>query len=341
MAIISSIPGLEVWVNVDGKPAAEYDDPNNEVQGMDHDHFDVPPGHDSQPPCVIKYIEVKHGAPFSFHYLGKSSVTKSGQAVRSKYWIDGAKVIADYETQHDAVRRAPVTTIRAGYSGNRTDGYQRYSFIFSPLEIAETGQVSTKDAKVVKDCGILRVVFFHTGKKHMSSVAEYDIRRDDGDGGDSRSHSTVAEKALKGKAVDCKTTYIPSTAPTRRSVKLYSDHYIDARKRPFAVFEFRYRSKEGLIKEGIIPRPGVKEEIENMTDAEVRQRLAELMEEQNQRSLGRVKREDSLEVTSGRKTENSGRIKREAPSMAEDEFLVRYKTRRLDNGRVAVDLTDD
>lgn len=135
MAVLSSFPGLEVWINVDGKPAAEYDDPDNEVQAMDLDAFDVPPGYDSHPPCIIKYIKVKHGVPFSFHHLGKSSVTRSGQGVFVKFSIDGAKTRAVSDNKHATMRGAPVTSVSAGYSGNRTDGYHQHSFSFSPLEI--------------------------------------------------------------------------------------------------------------------------------------------------------------------------------------------------------------
>ncbi|KAH6651321.1 hypothetical protein F5144DRAFT_589563 [Chaetomium tenue] len=139
MAILNSIPGLEVWINVDGEPATEYDDPNNEAEGMGLQEFDVPPDHGPEPPYIIN---------------------------REK---------------------------AAG-----TD-------------------------------------------EHF----EHDIRPHSGNGGHTGA-PIVAEKVVKrGNAVDCKTA------------------------RPFAVFEFRYRSREGLIKEGIIPHSSPKDEIENTRDAKV------------------------------------------------------------------------
>lgn len=54
-----------------------------------------------------------------------------------------------------------------------------------------------------------------------------------------------------------------------------------------------------------------------------------------------VKQEDFVEITSVRKAENGRGVKREAPATTEDEFQTRYKTRRLENGRVEIDLTDD
>lgn len=132
MAILDSIPGLEVWVNVDGEPATEYDDPNDEAQGMGLSEFDVLPDHGPEPPYIIKYIEAKHGAPFSFHYLGTSSVQKPGQSILPRYWIDGTKILMEFETQHDPQRGALVTTTR--YSCDPTDGYHRRSFSFSQFK---------------------------------------------------------------------------------------------------------------------------------------------------------------------------------------------------------------
>ena len=222
MAIISSIPGLEVWINVDGKPATEYDDPENEVQGLGLAEFDVPPNHGPQPPCIIKYIEAKPGVPFSFHYLGTPSVRKPGQQILPRLWIDGVKFYGEYDTKHDPVRGAPVTAVRCSYDPK--DGYRR-SFVFSPLEIGkdpsitlfrrlgraadtsadavEAGPVPEKDTQDVKHYGILQVAFFHTAKPR-NIFKKYDIRSSGGNGGDTGTHR-IEEKALKGKAVDCKT----------------------------------------------------------------------------------------------------------------------------------------
>ncbi|KAK4038982.1 hypothetical protein C8A01DRAFT_37031 [Parachaetomium inaequale] len=65
------------------------------------------------------------------------------------------------------------------------------------------------------------------------------------------------------------------------------DKNSDLCERPFAVFEFRYRTRDGLVKEGIIPRPSrmamsahqkVEEDIGNMSEDEVRERLAVYMQ---------------------------------------------------------------
>ena len=102
-----------------------------------------------------------------------------------------------------------------------------------------------------------------------------------------------------------------------------------------------------------------------MTDAEVRGRLGDWMEEnkvhkihhalicasvvrkqqadrREQSSLRNdVDNEDPVEITSVRKAQKGRGIKREAPAMVKNELRTRYKTRRLDNGRVEIDLTDD
>jgi hypothetical protein len=227
MAIISSIPGLEVWIDVNGKPATEYDDPDNEVEGLGLSEFDVPPDHGPQPPSVIKYIEAKQGETFSFHYFGTPSVCKPGQSVLPRFWIDGTKLYRESDTKHDPVRGVPVTAVSR--SCDPTDGYRRHSFLFSPLTIGmdssiilfghlgratdtsadtvETGRVPEKDAQNMKHCGTLQVAFFHIAKPKPRNHVEHDIRSPRSKGGDTGAHM-IAEKALKGKAVDCKTAYV-------------------------------------------------------------------------------------------------------------------------------------
>ncbi|EAQ93806.1 predicted protein [Chaetomium globosum CBS 148.51] len=150
MAILDSIPGLEVWVNVDGEPATEYDDPNDEAQGMGLSEFDVLPDHGPEPPYIIKRV----------------AYTLAGRC--------------------------------------------------SPEKTAGTDE-------------------------HF----EHDIRPHSGNDGNTGAHITAEKAVKKGNAVDCKTA------------------------RPFAVFEFRYRSREDLIKEGIIPDPSPEGGVGDTRGAEV------------------------------------------------------------------------
>jgi hypothetical protein len=71
-----------------------------------------------------------------------------------------------------------------------------------------------------------------------------------------------------------------------------------------------------------------------MTEEETRRRLIQVLEE-NQRSSAGPGERGVEEVKDPRG------IKREAEEAAEAEFMERYKARRLEDGRVEVDLTDD
>ncbi|KAG7293631.1 hypothetical protein NEMBOFW57_003685 [Staphylotrichum longicolle] len=217
MAVINSVPGLTLCVKVDGEPATEYDNPDDEVPGINIDKFDVVVGSDNpQPPHVIKYIEAKPGARYIFHLTREPSFQKRSHHIALALRIDGKPIgVCHIDETWLSPTQYPVHfTIGHVTLADPENGYQRLGFSFAPLEI------------------------------------------------------------------------------------------------------------DGLIKEGIIPRPDAGKEVDNMTEAEVRQRLVELMEQQSQ-------------------TPNNPRIKREASPMADDEFMARYKTRRLDNGKVEVDLTDD
>lgn len=69
----------------------------------------------------------------------------------------------------------------------------------------------------MKHCGILRVDVFHIAKTRKGF--QHDIRPDGGNGGDRGAHK-IAEKALKGKALDCKTTYVLSVQGVRNHLRL-------------------------------------------------------------------------------------------------------------------------
>jgi len=60
---------------------------------------------------------------------------------------------------------------------------------------------------------------------------------------------------------------------------ILEDAYQDPRARPFAVFEFRYRTMDGLVKEGIVRTPTISDRVRNMSEQERVRALQELLEE--------------------------------------------------------------
>ncbi|KAK3954903.1 hypothetical protein QBC32DRAFT_403768 [Pseudoneurospora amorphoporcata] len=139
----------------------------------------------------------------------------------------------------------------------------------------------------------------------------------------------VHEKDLKGRAVDSKVSILKC---------------VDPRGRPIAVFEFRYRTMEGLYQEGVIRRPRPVVVKDDDMDEEVIDVDDDDEEEDKQQRT--IKREPENDASS-----SQGIIKREASTATTDggggaqlaTSTVSYKLRRLEDGKVEtwIDLTDD
>ncbi|KAK4680664.1 hypothetical protein QC764_100150 [Podospora pseudoanserina] len=333
MAILPSIPGLTVTVEVADRPTKEYDDPDAdsmqiEMQREEFDHHATP-----DLPYVVKYIEAKPGAfyhyrvsiqPRRFHYVSDH--------VGFTVVNDGRETGMTHLTFNDRVEKLGLSLVErtVGSTVSRTRGgsYINRYFCFSALNVVESDQFTTDQVKKqtarAKETGVLKVHLYH-----MDVSEGYKPQIISGSGPENETTVTMAEKSLKGRAVDCVTSSV--VRPRADHPGLYpTDNYHDPKKRPFAVFEFRYRSKEGLIKEGIIPRPTVSGDIKEMSETEVRRKLAELLEKQKfgpDTKPARLKREaDRMEVDDW------------APDPA---FETRYKTRRLSHGQMEIDLTED
>jgi hypothetical protein len=136
MAILDSIPGLEVYIKVDGSRATEYDDPDGEAQGKDLGRFDVPADHSQQPPYVIKYIEAKPGAPFSFCIATEQHFHRPSDHVAHLFSVDGRSSFLRHESIEGlaAIIRKFISYVGTEF-GNPTDGYKEHSFVFAPVEI--------------------------------------------------------------------------------------------------------------------------------------------------------------------------------------------------------------
>ncbi|KAK4182856.1 hypothetical protein QBC35DRAFT_456862 [Podospora australis] len=387
-----------------GETAKEYDDPDGAEgrnHGMNVDDFDLTPQQlqGGSIPYIVKYIEAKPGTKFAYNvdvlpsffndlqadHIGYS-VSNDGnislplhiprESVRGKLrnrWFGSEyngflrydpnqarfhragsplglpgvvplnRVLEKSTTpESSAGRRPPEVGVPGAASG---EVWQETRFQFPAFDIVEPDAVSTEDLKgqmkAAKNYGVLKVFLFKLDKAQVipldTSVPAYTAAKT----------LTIAEKALKGKAVDFITRQLfGPKAPTLWHV------------------EFRYRSKQGLIKEGIVPRQTVSDEINGMSEAEVRQRLASLLEgqrrseqgQEDQKDMVRVKQEgpkmSDAESTSryhARKLANSRlevdltapAVKREASHMDEAGFSAKYKTWKLEGGRVEVDLTDD
>ncbi|KAK1829521.1 hypothetical protein QBC39DRAFT_356318 [Podospora conica] len=370
MAIIPWLKGLVATIKVDDRTATEFNSPEAEraPQDMKFHRWGQPLG--SGDPYVVKYIEVKPGARFSFHTNRSTEFEyHGGFQIGMIVEVDG-KIMEEIQTENHRTSKTHQTMARQLSSngvleGSHARGWQRRPFRFSNLDIVEDG-VPAKEIKEqilqAKNLGCLRIYCYRLKESTLSGRPVSELFAADPA---LKATSKMSEKALKGRALDCRA----GLGEGVRDVGFgnYRVTYEDPERRPFAVFEFRYRSLEGLYKEGIIPRPdptagpsvidgadappadGV--DAFALPEAEAREMLQRLLE--SRRNESRIKpeksgggsRDDALEVGEGSrvKSEASHGVKRERSGTMEAEaaFLARYKGRKLPNGRIEVDLTDD
>ncbi|KAL0475831.1 hypothetical protein QR685DRAFT_594314 [Neurospora intermedia] len=266
-------------IKANGELAKEYDAPPDDVKAGSEKYkfYKLSSRISEESPYALAYVESKPGEQFEF------AINSTGLG------------FPDF-----------LDTFSAAIVGDNVTGWKKISFSFSSLDIVEA-PVSEKDIKkqideasrygtiIVK----LELVYDGTPASGRSPIAP-----------PTKSVGKVAEKVLKGKAVDSRATFKSqaATAPT-----FYAVTSADPLHRPFAVFEFRYRTMEGLIREFIVHRP--KEVI--------------VVEEEFVR-IKRIKPELAVETRG---------IKREPMDAA--LLASRYKQRRLEDGKVEIDLTDD
>ncbi|KAK3498092.1 uncharacterized protein B0T23DRAFT_334666 [Neurospora hispaniola] len=302
MAILSCLPGLKVNIRANGELAKEYDAPPDDVKAgsKKYKFHKLSSRISEEDPYALAYVESKPGEQFEV------AIDSTGLGFPDFRRQISLTVIIDNWSLRPHLIRNQVDTFSAAIVGDNVTGWQKISFSFSSLDIVEA-PVSEKDIKkqieeasrygtiVVK----LELVYDGTPASGGGSIAP-----------PKTSVGKVAEKVLKGKAVDSRATFKSqaATAP-----KFYVVTSADPLHRPFAVFEFRYRTMEGLIREFIVPRP--KEVID--------------VEEEFMR-IKRIKPELAVEARG---------IKREPMDAA--LFASRYKQRRLEDGKVEIDLTDD
>ncbi|RYP67738.1 hypothetical protein DL771_007071 [Monosporascus sp. 5C6A] len=140
----------------------------------------------------------------------------------------------------------------------------------------------------------------------------------------------VHDKALKGRTVTHKVDYapgVPAIPTPQRQIAVYQDPL----KRPFAVFEFRYRSRESLIAEGIVPRPTP---MDDMDEQQLRQFALKLYREKEDRDMS-VKSEVKSKVKTERETQ--GGVKRGR----EKSELTPAKRSKGTHSLETIDLTEE
>ncbi|KAI0023710.1 hypothetical protein F4780DRAFT_785469 [Xylariomycetidae sp. FL0641] len=266
MAIIKELPGLEGVVKVNGQVAQEYDDPYIDLTGEDEldllatatkaaeaVFIDV-----KKIPHVVKYIEAVPGAEFTIEFTKRAAFVGRCNHLAVMYEADGIPTIVQHEPRE--LRGRDWTEVFEGWKyGSVQSGYFDSSLKFGNLKKVEMTDSAIIDEDILKSnkLGTLRILVYKM-KRSTKMCLPHDTDAPP-------MVDEVSEKAIKGEALDAS---VQLGAATPTVVHSRPDNvFQDPQERPFAYFEFRYLTKEGLIHKGIIPKPTP---IDSMTEEEVR-----------------------------------------------------------------------
>ncbi|ROW06413.1 hypothetical protein VMCG_04360 [Cytospora schulzeri] len=309
MAIIHEL-GLEVSVLVDGAEATEYT-PDEEAE-VDDDFGPSTERHH----CYVESIDDAHFAVrarvTSENKIGKKWIEKSPQhAFLVDLVFDGKHSGGSIKLDK---RRNPHFQDGAVDCTTKTKRKYRFASV-STVDDANKQRIA-KDLKAAKNLGLIQAVVYRiivTGRKaktrtsYAPKIAEGGI--------------SLAEKALKGKAISHGTTF---SDPIKYDASPVDVTFVDSLGSPLAVFYFKYRSKESLQQELIIPRPrslSIEPDVDNLSPEELRRLASERLLQMR----GKNKRAASIKDEDDRPS-GSGRA---------------YKFVKIEGGKKAIDLTED
>ncbi|KAM0808601.1 hypothetical protein AB5N19_08944 [Seiridium cardinale] len=332
MTALPTVEGLSVDILVDGNPLVKHDStiPEadeqqlkllvNSTHTLDFIAVDV-----SNIRYVVKYIEASSNKRFAFRFGKEAGFRRGCHHLGVKWQVDGFETNIRHERIDSDDPDAPWTATSTGVgTGTAQTGFFNQFFKFGDLKTVENDEYSTEDIALltaqVRDFGVLRVfVYQMQASADVSTQTYFDAPNEVED--------KIPEKALKGRALSHKVQYDVE----RRSAQPLSrpaDVFTHPRRLPYAIFEFRYRSKEGLIQEGIIRRPP---SLGNMNQDETRLRAP---------SLVRAKRQLPLSVREKQPASTSHRRQRPGATDRESACKRLKETRRAD-GKVLIDLISD
>ncbi|KAE9969442.1 hypothetical protein BLS_005353 [Venturia inaequalis] len=270
MAILRGYPGLEADILVNGVARKEYLDP--ELSDAD------------TPNCTTVYIEAQEDTSFVVQLRRDGRFRYKSSQLCWSVQLDGKKV-RDTLLHNNSEVGYDRATIDGTYYQTDSGSFKK-SFFFSTLTTNDT-PVKILDKKLLKQMtelgqitiGVHRVVIH--GPSATTKTKEVTFGTEE-----------VSEKALKGRAISRKTKLGPPVSVSALPSSI--TQFIDARDKPFAVFNFRYRSMNDLKAELIVPRSESPVPLENrLVDDLSREEMRELLKRQKQQieEAARIKRE--------------------------------------------------
>ncbi|KAH6651322.1 hypothetical protein F5144DRAFT_639165 [Chaetomium tenue] len=258
MAIITSLPGLSVTVEVEGEAAWEFRHPIRERDNstrLEGENFDLPPNHEGPLPHVVRYIEGVPGEAFEVVIVKEASFQGRSHHLGYKLYMDGKETGKD---QHYPGYPAGKWTSRiSGFiSGNPTSGYQEHRFRFKDLQLTTDTRgadenISDEDLRrqtlLVREYGRLIVEVYNMDESGWTdSFRTYDVTPELRD-------PKFSEQALEGSSLDCVVIETSHPIHPPQPEKYREWNHNDPANLPFAVFEFIYRTrhKQKVLRESV------------------------------------------------------------------------------------------
>ncbi|KXH45320.1 hypothetical protein CSAL01_08488 [Colletotrichum salicis] len=325
MAVIDELKGVKVTFQVNGQDAVEYDD----LDSLEHDV-----NRKNADSRTSNYVASKDDAYFSLKYEVNTAHQWENQdrALSFVLYVDGKHIDGVVCEATRFIHRdryyiwsEVVEGSRERSSAFRAERLNKFKFSKVTTIDDATKERVQGDSKKAMSLGVIEVFVYSmviTGARFYADSSRRDTRN---------SNFDIAEKALKGRAVSHGTSFADGGVVSQRtsiSGRRLNDGV------PIACFTFKYRSRDALQKELIIPRSPSPEAIDELSEAEIRRLAAERLDEiNNGRRSGTVKQERKGPI-----------IKREYTEiydLTEEPAKREWKKVKIDINRETIDLTDD
>ncbi|KAI0137269.1 hypothetical protein BJ170DRAFT_689615 [Xylariales sp. AK1849] len=255
MAVIDSIVGLRVSVRIDDSDVAEYTDHYESASGQGGEHNPANPfGFRSK--VVTKYIECIDGAKFSVHIsvTNQYDLKEPSHTLNFATYVDGHWAKGELCRFYDTERVPWETDIVGRDFEKKGRGIVTQAFQFGSVRTVDDDNASrvTDDQMKAKSMGMIELKAFRV-VEHGACEFTPELS--------GTKSLELAKNSLKGSAVSHGTTFAdPSKYKNSQCPELDVPRYVKCTPLPgdtgpFAIFRFIYRTRDGLIQEGVLPRP--------------------------------------------------------------------------------------
>ncbi|KAI0096935.1 hypothetical protein GGR51DRAFT_566921 [Nemania sp. FL0031] len=307
MAIIDTLPGLKVTVEVADKPLREFNVPysSNDTRQppvlksrtKNRNHFGYPHIRNGY---VAKYIEVESGTYPCVQFIKGLDFLYEGHHIAYSVEFDNETLLLrhqppnlTYESWEDGVDSVVVGTERE---------QKAKLFRFANLTCISNAEYHNDTGyALARNVGSIRVCVYHMQSHRRTTNGKYDY-------GGATVENVMAETAIKGRSYSHCLEVVDGEKISDPEYE-YEDDFLDDEKLPSAVFDFFYRSRKSLIELGVRTEREVEEDDERCMNADqLRAKLRRLREErerdndEDQRLVKAIKHEpaESKIMTQGR-----------------------------------------